>query len=206
METKNPADHTSRGLTARSISNSNWLTGPQFLWRVLPDKETVPDVIAIDDPEVKKIIVHRVTRSNFSMLSRLEYFYDWTRALKDINALRRIILRKHPDTQNNDVEQLVDTEAFIIKTCQMEQFPEEISTLRNKDTAANKMLSLDPFLDEDMILRVVGHLKRSTMNYYEKYPLLLPKDGQLTHLIVKQCHEMTEHQGRGGDTFNVDTI
>ena len=161
---ENPADHTSRGLAARNISTSNWLTGPRFLWRVLPDKESVSDVIAIDDPEVKKIIVHQVTRSNFSMLRRLEQFSDWNRAVSGINSIRRAIQHKHQVPLKSNVDQLKDTETFIIKKCQMEQYPEEISALNNKDTVANQMLlSLDPFIDEDMILRVGGRLKRSIL-------------------------------------------
>ena len=29
---KNPADHASRGLTVAELMESNWFTGPKFLW------------------------------------------------------------------------------------------------------------------------------------------------------------------------------
>ncbi|KAL0167162.1 hypothetical protein M9458_039006, partial [Cirrhinus mrigala] len=29
---ENPADYASRGLTIEELINSNWLTGPRFLW------------------------------------------------------------------------------------------------------------------------------------------------------------------------------
>ena len=59
------------------------------------------------------------------------------------------------------------------------------------------LLFLDPFLDENMVLRVGGRLKRSTINYYEKHPIILPKEGHLSHLIIKHYHEKAEHRGRG---------
>ena len=34
VDTKlNPADHASRGLSAKALLNSSWITGPAFLWK-----------------------------------------------------------------------------------------------------------------------------------------------------------------------------
>ena len=83
-------------------------------------------------------------------------------------------------------------------SCQNEHFPDDINALLNNDVITNQMLlSLDPFLDDNMELRVGGSLKRSTINYYEKHPIILPKGGHLSHLIIKYYHEKAEHQGTG---------
>ena len=50
----NPADHASRGLNAEGLKDSNWLTGPNFLWEqreYLPANCTVTE----EDPEVRTI-------------------------------------------------------------------------------------------------------------------------------------------------------
>ena len=106
-------------------------------------------------------------------------------------------MSKH-DILDSTVEEITNTEKFIIMSCQNEHFPDEINTLLNDDVITNQMLlSLDPFLDDNMVLRVGGRLKRSTINYYEKHPIILPKEGHLSHLIIKHYHEKAEHQGRG---------
>ena len=55
---------------------------------------------------------------------------------------------------------------------------------------------LDPFLDENGILRVGGRIKLSSLSYKLKYPIFLPKKGQATELILCPYHQLVEHQGR----------
>lgn len=49
-----PADHASRGLTAKELLTSNWFTGPKFLWdkEMSVSEEHVPELL-LGDPEVK---------------------------------------------------------------------------------------------------------------------------------------------------------
>ena len=56
---------------------------------------------------------------------------------------------------------------------------------------------MDPFLDEHGILRVGGWLRRSLLDVNLKHPVLLPRDGFVTNLIIKFCHERVHHAGRG---------
>lgn len=51
----NPADHASHGLSASELFESNWLSGPSFLWeRELTLPEQMHEPLSSDDPEVKK--------------------------------------------------------------------------------------------------------------------------------------------------------
>ena len=56
---------------------------------------------------------------------------------------------------------------------------------------------MDPFLDEHGILQVGGRLRRSLLDVNLKHPVLLPRDGFVTNLIIKVCHERVHHAGRG---------
>ena len=56
---------------------------------------------------------------------------------------------------------------------------------------------LDPFIDSSGLLIVGGRLDRSALEDKEKHPVILPKQGQITQLIVRTCHEDVHHQGRG---------
>ena len=94
-------------------------------------------------------------------------------------------------------EEITNTVNFIIMSCQNEHFPGETNALLNDDVITNQMLiSLDPSLDDNMLLCVGGRLTRSTINYYERHPIILPKEAHLSHLIIKHYHEKAEHQGR----------
>lgn len=59
------------------------------------------------------------------------------------------------------------------------------------------MYQLDPILDNGL-LRVGGRLRKSSSASFElKHPVILPKEGIVTQLILDHCHKKTQHQGRG---------
>ena len=61
----------------------------------------------------------------------------------------------------------------------------------------SNLYTLDPFLDENGVLRVGGHLKHADLSTAVKYPVILPRKGHVTDLIISHCHDSVEHQGRG---------
>ena len=106
-------------------------------------------------------------------------------------------MSKH-DILESTVVEITNTDNFIIITCQNELFPDDINALLNDEVIINQLLlSLDPFLDDNVVLCVNGRLKRSTINYYEKHPIILPKECHLSHMIIKHYYEEAEHRGRG---------
>ena len=114
-----------------------------------------------------------------------------------------------------DVKALQRTELQIIKMAQTEAFREEIQLLKdvnvnlqvadqdvNKDKIktmkkSSSLYKLDPFLDEDGVLRVGGRLGKSSVPYDVKHPVILPKKGRVTNLILCHYHQSVMHQGRG---------
>ena len=69
---------------------------------------------------------------------------------------------------------------------------EQRRTLRKSNLAG-----LDPFLDQDGVLRVGGRLNRSSLTFEEKHPILLPKKHHVSQLIIRHYHEkVIHHQGR----------
>ena len=86
----------------------------------------------------------------------------------------------------------------VIEVVQTQNFAKQIERLKtSKDQNSrirqlrkNDLLcKLDPFIDGNGLLRVCGRLDRSSLEDKEKHPVILPKQGQFTQLIVRTCHE-----------------
>ena len=56
--------------------------------------------------------------------------------------------------------------------------------------------NLDPYLDEDGIIRVGGRLEKSNWNNECIHPIVLPKGSTISKLIIAWCHKKTGHVGR----------
>ena len=110
------------------------------------------------------------------------------------------------------VEELHLAEIEIIKASQKEAFQQELAYLQ--DVRSNQerekcslkkgpmkkvspIRRLDPFKDQDGILRVGGRIRHADLPFQEKHPLILPKRGHVTDLVIRHHHAKSHHQGRG---------
>lgn len=59
----------------------------------------------------------------------------------------------------------------------------------------SKILNLNPFMDNNGILRVGGRLENSQLPYNSKHPMILPYESHLTKLIILDAHANTMHGG-----------
>ena len=185
------------------------------------------DEVLENDPEVKKVVVlaTEVSQSWPTLVERLKYFSSWFRAKRAVALCRRYIkklkLKSSQRSQNEmfatagpSVQELSEAEMVILKTVQEEAFEEEVQILkslrnrvptdretlklRNKNMKKTSCLyRLDPFIDEDGILRVGGRIKKANIPYPTKFPVILPRKNHVTGLIIKHYHEQVKHQGRG---------
>ena len=55
---------------------------------------------------------------------------------------------------------------------------------------------LDPYLDNDCIIRVGGRLSNSNLATELNNPIILPRKHHITQIIIRHFHERTKHQGR----------
>ena len=114
------------------------------------------------------------------------------------------------ETVQISTEDLEEAGRAIIRSAQLNFFQEDIKVLAKKTrrkkalTKAHSSISkLDPFIDEDRILRVGGRLKHADIPDQVKHPVILPKNSHVTNLIVKCYHEKVSHHGQGkGMTHN----
>ncbi|MEE9353165.1 MAG: hypothetical protein V3U94_01940, partial [Candidatus Thorarchaeota archaeon] len=198
----NPADYASRGLTASELRNSNWFLGPPFLWeQEITVKEETTCEVRIGDPELRKVRpLATKTSERFSLLNRLSRFSDWSKAIRAIARLRRLVQRTNPGGCLTTVEERRDAELFIIKEMQLDVYSEEIETIcQNKSelNSTNRLRGLSPFIDESGILRVGGRLQSSSLSFQEKHPIIMPHDNHVTNMVIAYHHAKVQHQGRG---------
>ncbi|XP_078364035.1 uncharacterized protein LOC144648306 [Oculina patagonica] len=149
----NPADLATRGLQAKDLTESDWLTGPVFL-RNAKGTAPVPDAdhvtISADDPEVRKEVKSCVTNTKqqeFGTLHKgvFEKFSSWQSLRRAIAVLiakvrrfkRRnkadIASQREPD-QRLSPEVVTQATNTIIKAVQHEAFKDDLCTLT--ETAA----------------------------------------------------------------------
>jgi len=192
---QNPADHASRGLKVAELTESNWLTGPRFLWEQrLVTKPHSPELL-VGDPEVKVLKTQALERDGF--LERFSRFSDWNTALNVVARIKR--LTKGDKTGPVSVEERQAASLVLIKAAQREAFEQELKQFNQnavKLPKTHKLYQLDPIIDNDL-LRVGGRLRKSTASFDIRHPMILPKEGIVTHLILDHFHKKVQHQGRG---------
>ena len=109
------------------------------------------------------------------------------------------------------VNLIEEAELLIIRWLQAVHFKKELMMLKKITSDSTDRASLrcrkallkgcnisqlDSFLDKNGILRVGGRLKKSNFDINQKFPILLPKNSQVTSLIICWFHNLVEHRGR----------
>ena len=71
----------------------------------------------------------------------------------------------------------------------------EKADLLEKGSLSNKrsLLSVNPFLDRNRLLRVGGRLENSDLAFDQQHPMILPKGHHITTLIVEDIHKKNLH-------------
>ena len=89
------------------------------------------------------------------------------------------------------------TEKEIIRSVQRRHFGEELISQGEVKClkSCSIIVKLDPFIDDEGILRVRGRIKRSAVANEMQHPVLLPKSCKIAELVVRWCHEQVAHAG-----------
>ena len=109
------------------------------------------------------------------------------------------------------VEEVLSAKREILKAAQKDAFSREMGMLKpfqegqDRSSAQQKkramkatssLYRLDPFIDHDGVLRVGGRIQQGHFTDDTKFPVILPRKGHITSLIIKYFHEKVQHQGR----------
>ncbi|XP_045498278.1 uncharacterized protein LOC123696250 [Colias croceus] len=139
--------------------------------------------------EAKKILSNVVTKNNNISANFISDFIDkyssFTYASRVLAWILRIsssVTKQHYLT----TQELQNSQLKIIKAIQYLEFSQEINDLNSlsRVDSKSKLLCLNPFLDEQGLLRVGGRLKNSNISYNMKHPYIIPQSSHLTNLLL----------------------
>ena len=93
----------------------------------------------------------------------------------------------------------------IIELAQSAEFSKEISHLKHgeKIDDRSRLIPLNPFVDNEGILRVGGRLVHSELPFDQKHPILLPSNHHITRLIIREEHVRLKHAGAQTTLYSV---
>ena len=210
----NPADLPTRGLAAEELHSSTlWWCGPSYLqlpeeqW---PVSEVTRSTNAIQEVCKGKAAMNgggseatfvtvdvdvpldwRLDPSRFSSWVRLKRVYAWTRRF-----IRNCRIPGSRAMGELTVDELLDAENAIIRSLQQEHFQDEYRSLGRKKPieGKSKLLSLNPFLDEDGLMRANSRLKNADyLPFSTRFPVILPRRTWVTKLVVRNYHRADGH-------------
>ena len=101
---------------------------------------------------------------------------------------------------------LQNAETEIITMCQARNFWKEIQAVNagNRVPSTNSIHQLNPFLNEDGVLRVGGKLVKSHLSHELKHPVLVLKYFIILQSIIRYYHEKTAHSVRGMTSMKLE--
>ncbi|XP_070521658.1 uncharacterized protein [Cardiocondyla obscurior] len=188
----NPADAISRGQTPHVfLQNKMWQEGPPWLTK---NENEWPsgDYQAIDIPELKTNTCLVITYNEPILFQR---FSSFSKLCRIIAYCLRFKL-KHRYTGALCADEINEAETRIIKIVQNLFFALDIKKLSDTRSQYNgKFVNLNPFLDDQGLMRVGGRLQLSNLNFTQKHPLLLPSRYHLTDKLIRETHERNCHAG-----------
>ncbi|GBO34381.1 hypothetical protein AVEN_174602-1 [Araneus ventricosus] len=208
LSEENPADFISRGVTPDSLQFKNlWWNGPSFLRngieiQELSESDPITDndfICELKQSEKCSLLTNSECDSVFSQLISISNNY-----MKLINILSYVFrfiskCKKGVVSKSGPIssDEYKDAEVCMLRWAQAQDFPSEIQTISKGKQLPGKncLKSLNPFLDNNNLLRVGGRLINAQVNYDQKHQIILPAKGNLTRLILEHIHKKYLHVG-----------
>ncbi|XP_071991443.1 uncharacterized protein [Engystomops pustulosus] len=213
----NPADQATRPVAANCLEDTIWFTGPTFLYDSRHSSTTLDMYELVDadaDAEIRPQVstLHTITSESHLKSDRFKKFLTWKSLVRAITCLVHIAHSYkstaskikdsckgwHHCTHAYSVSNLEQSKHAILRLVQQETYVKEIENIAKHKNISNvsPLWKLDPFMDNDGLLRVGGRLKEASLDFAEKHPIIIPAHHHIATLLVQHFHDQTKHQGR----------
>ncbi|XP_018407682.1 PREDICTED: uncharacterized protein LOC108783580 [Cyphomyrmex costatus] len=157
------------------------------------------DIISRELPEAKRTVLAVAAQQE-----PLEFFSRYS-SFNKLTRVQGYILRFIHNCHTNEIKHQGELSAIeinsainsLVKMIQASTFSIELKLLLNNQSLSknSKLLPLNPFLDEQGIMRVGGRLQRADLPYSAKYQMLLPANHPFTKLLIENEHSRLLHAG-----------
>ena len=194
----NPADVASRGCLSNGLPAS-WFAGAWFLkeprssWPVESPRKTHAELASRLELRSHNVVLEtRIENSPLDVL--IKHYSCYYRLQKAVAWLRRCLSK----LRGREIEQgplsaseLRRAELVLISHVQHDAYPEEIASLKSQGrvSVTSDIFTLNPMMDEELIV-VKGRLRHSKLPSQAKHPFVLPRDHDLSRLIVTHSHNV----------------
>ncbi|XP_050293842.1 uncharacterized protein LOC126734313 [Anthonomus grandis grandis] len=195
----NPADCLSRGTSAAYLlSLELWWKGPIDIFSSPP-----PDMQNLIEPKFD-IPEQRVLSHYGGVEETFEFDFLRYSALLKLQRIISYCFRfyhrlKSKVKKNGPIssDELNCALICLLRICQLQSFSKEYVALKRKDLVSNssRILCLNPFLDNEGLIRVGGRIQRANISTEQKHPIILHPKHMLTSLILRLEHVKLLHCG-----------
>lgn len=206
---ENPADLASRPTDPVTLSKSDWLTGPKFLYSgdSIEDSSSVSsqDIILPETVEDMKSLYTSVDKTSNPLKPLFTKYSDWNKIVRItktvisyiIKVANKVRIKSNPQYEEKDTAVTnYYVGKLILKLAQREQYPELFSCGPDQMPENHCLNKLAPFIDEEGLLRVGGRIKKSDVPFDCKHPMLVPAKHPISVVLLYHLHKETGHQGR----------
>ncbi|XP_029171235.1 uncharacterized protein LOC114940669 [Nylanderia fulva] len=195
----NPADLATRGIPVSELLGLNlWWRGPGWL-RDEPSTWPVTGDLGSHHEEEERRVIHLAVPEEREKLIE-DRFSTLTRLVRVVAYCYRFFRRARGVRDRSGFMTSAELEASLlvmVRVAQRQEFLGELGALTAGGPlpSGSPLRALSPLLDENGSLQVGGRLQSAQLPFSKKHPLILPREGHLTELVLRDAHAATLHGG-----------
>lgn len=206
----NPADYASRGLSVCDPGMQLWINGPDFL-RLTKEEWPVNALLPVSEEglETRRIMMHIEREADTATDLLLRHYSDWFRLKKAVAWYRRFAsyLRVMKGSQLTlkvgrlSVDEIEQAEKSLLRFVQRSRYPREFTQIVDGvrgegkvDWRTSELRKLCP-RERDGLLVVDSRLRLANIPDAFKFPIILPKEHEITTAIIMYYHQHEGHSG-----------